>query len=271
MNDSEYARKHVHYHTAEVPQLLLEALAGAEWGSFMDLGCGDGALLAALLRAGLLAGKTVWAVDHSPERMEHVRRISPDFRCVVNSACELPDVPDHAVDLLAATQVIEHVPSDADMIRQIVRVVRPGGTVFLSTVFKKWYGWYYYRNQGRWVMDPTHVREYRRADDLLGILRRHGCQVTADAKHLFRMPVVEFLARRLHAGRDVFARSRLLRLLRAVRLPIPGYYNWQIVFRTPQPPAAPPGSSPTPPTPPGGPPPPPPPPAPRNPKSRKWP
>ena len=48
------------------------------------------------------------------------------------------------------------------------------GSLYLTTVFKGWYAWYFYRCEGRWTVDPTHLREYRSDAELLPRVASQG-------------------------------------------------------------------------------------------------
>ena len=112
--DAEQYASHIQFYLDDVPPLLLEYLAKEQWFSCMDLGCGDGALLAALNNRGVFDGKSVHAVDNSPSRMDLVRKINPNIKCIVADAADTT-LADGSIDMLMSTQVIEHVPSDRDM------------------------------------------------------------------------------------------------------------------------------------------------------------
>ena len=123
------------FYSDEVPPLLSGCLEGSWWNSLADLGCGDGALLYALGQRGYLQGKSVFAVDLSRSRIDRVKEMNSDITCLVADACST-DISDASVDLLLSTQVIEHVADDGEMIQEMHRILRPGGVVYLSTVFK---------------------------------------------------------------------------------------------------------------------------------------
>jgi 2-polyprenyl-3-methyl-5-hydroxy-6-metoxy-1,4-benzoquinol methylase len=226
MNLGDYAKR-TQFYTEDVPQLLSNYLDRVHWNSCLDLGCGDGSLLYALDKKGYLAGKTVYAVDMSESRLELVRHINEDIVCLRRDACET-QIQDGSIDFLISTQLIEHVPNDTEMVKEIQRILSSNGTVYLSTVFKKWYGWYFYRCNGKWTLDPTHLREYTHDDQLLGIFRDHGFEVLENEKTLDGRPILDSIMRRIGAGRKVY-NNRLLKMLRAVSIPIPGYYIWEIV------------------------------------------
>ena len=228
MNPEDYAKR-TQFYTDAVPPLLQDFLSTTQWSSCLDLGCGDGSLLHALDRQGYLTGKSVYAVDFSQSRLDQVRQINQDITCLLSDACQT-QLDDSSIDFLISTQVIEHVQEDADMVREIQRILSPNGIVYLATVFKKWYGWYFYRCNGKWTLDPTHLREYTHDDQLLGILKQYDFEVLTTRKTLDGRPILDSVLRRVGANNKVYGK-RWLKLLRKVSVPIPGYYIWEIVCR----------------------------------------
>jgi 2-polyprenyl-6-hydroxyphenyl methylase/3-demethylubiquinone-9 3-methyltransferase len=106
-------------------------LAGAR---VLDVGCGGG-----LVAEGLAArGAEVVAIDLAPENVaaavEHVRdgRWTIDYRCidVEQLASEMPG----HFDAVTCFEMLEHVPIPARVVAACARLLRPGGTVFLSTI-----------------------------------------------------------------------------------------------------------------------------------------
>jgi SAM-dependent methyltransferase len=93
----------------------------------LDLGCGDGRLT-----TDLDAGELT-AADVSPVALERAARRLPDARIV-----ELePDAPlpfdDGSFDIVLCTETIEHIRDVQLFLSEIRRVLRPGGTLALST------------------------------------------------------------------------------------------------------------------------------------------
>ncbi|MCJ7792569.1 MAG: class I SAM-dependent methyltransferase [Candidatus Marinimicrobia bacterium] len=227
----KYARKHKHFYTESIPQLLLKFLDDVNWESYSDLGCGDGSLLYALNKKGYFNNKVVYAIDLSKNRISLVKKINKDFRCFVDNACNIRNIKDNSIDFLVSTQVIEHVPSDNDMIKEISRVLSKNGIVYLSTVFKKWYGWYFNRCNGKWTLDPTHVREYTQDNQLLDVFRNYGFKIVKNKKSLVYFLIANYILRRIGAERSVFNNHFLKILAGVFRVPIFGYYNWEIVCK----------------------------------------
>ena len=232
MDIEEYAR-HRHFIEEEIPPLLEQQLSSRSWRRYADLGCGDGSLLFALKQRGYFRGREVHALDLSRTRIDRVRALCPEFETSVGSAQDLQRFPDASLDFVVSTQVIEHVPDDQKMLSEIARVLTPGGTAYVTTVHKKWYGWYFYRCNGKWVMDPTHLREYRRDEELLCERAPAGLEVVENRKSHFSFPLADFFLRRLGAS-DRFYSSSWLPTIRRLRIPIPGYYNWELVLRKPE-------------------------------------
>ena len=227
MQDLEEHSERTHVYVDEIPPSLSVLLEETAWQHCLDLGCGDGALIAAMHNQGYLDGKLVYAVDASESRIDSVRKISPEIRCIVGDACDT-QMEDGSIDLLISTQVIEHVSSDDDMVKEMHRLLRSDGTLYLTTIIKKRYGWYFYRCNGKWTLDPTHVREYTNESELLDILRNYGFEILDNQKTLESRPILDAVLRRIHAPRDVY-KNLLLKPLRKVRIPIPGYYTWELV------------------------------------------
>ena len=93
----------------------------------LDLGCGDGRLTRELDAAELTAA------DVSPVALARAARRLPDAR-----VAELePDAPlpfdDGSFDLVLCAETIEHVRDVQLFLSEIRRVLRPGGTLALST------------------------------------------------------------------------------------------------------------------------------------------
>jgi ubiquinone/menaquinone biosynthesis C-methylase UbiE len=229
MNIEEYA-KHKYFFTMEIPDLLLRYSKKFKWNSFLDLGCGDGNLLYTLNKEGYLKGKQVYAIDLSKKRIARVKSIDKNFKCYVNDACDLKDIKNNSIDLLASTMVIEHVPDDRVMVKEIYRVLNPKGNLaYVNTVFKKWYGWYWYRNHGKWTLDPTHLREYT-DDSLLKIFEEEGFKIIETKKTLLWFSFVNMIVRILSMKGNTMD-NKFFKILDKIKFPIPGYYNWEIVCR----------------------------------------
>jgi SAM-dependent methyltransferase len=80
---------------------------------------------------------------------------------------------DHTFDLVCALDIIEHVDDDDGALTELTRVVRPGGTILLSTPL----------HAARWTTFDDFVGHKRRyqPEELLGKLERHALTVERSA------------------------------------------------------------------------------------------
>ncbi len=116
----------------------------------LDMGCGTGASLRHLRRFGGVDGVDV------DERAVGFCRARGEDRVQLLESDVLP-FPDDSFDLLTALDVLEHIDDDRGALREIGRVLRPGG-MLLATVPA--YGWMW----GPQDEISHHFRRYGTAD-----------------------------------------------------------------------------------------------------------
>jgi ubiquinone/menaquinone biosynthesis C-methylase UbiE len=112
-------------------QVLLDQLRLEQVGSVLDVGCGTGADLIAMAerlpRGGRAAG-----IDVSESMIAEARRRASglDFNICFDTgaAANLP-YEDASFGACRAATVLQHVPDASQVIREMVRVTRPGGRV----------------------------------------------------------------------------------------------------------------------------------------------
>jgi ubiquinone/menaquinone biosynthesis C-methylase UbiE len=96
-------------------------------GSVLDLGCGDGRLTAELDAGELTAADvSLAALDRARRRLPaaHIAELEPD--------APLP-FDDGAFDLVLCAETIEHVRDVQLLLSEVRRVLKPGGTLALTT------------------------------------------------------------------------------------------------------------------------------------------
>jgi ubiquinone/menaquinone biosynthesis C-methylase UbiE len=97
----------------------------------LDLGCGTG-IVARILRERLGGGARITGLDINAGMLAKARSIAPDIEWVEGSATALPFV-DRSFEVVIAQQVLQFVPDREAAMREIRRVLVPGGRLIAST------------------------------------------------------------------------------------------------------------------------------------------
>jgi demethylmenaquinone methyltransferase/2-methoxy-6-polyprenyl-1,4-benzoquinol methylase len=91
----------------------------------LDVATGTGAVAKELVARGC----TVVGVDQSPEMLAEARRALGDRVELVEASAERLPFPDASFDALTFTYLLRYVDEPGSTLRELARVVRPGGTV----------------------------------------------------------------------------------------------------------------------------------------------
>lgn len=142
--------------TAAFVPALLEAGGVGAGMHVLDLCCGLGVVAGAALARGAM----VDGVDFSPAMLEAARRAVPGAVFRQGDAAALP-VADECRDVVLANFGIHHVPEPSQVVREVRRVLAPGGRVAFTV----------------WAA-PSRNRAWRLLFDAIG---RHGTADTGGA------------------------------------------------------------------------------------------
>jgi len=155
-------------------EMILEAAGERIKGRVLENGCGVGMYVEHLAPYG---GDIV-GLEYDFERAAEAGTRSPN---ILNAAGESLPLPSATFDLILSHEVLEHVQDDAQAVREMVRVLRPGGRIVIfvpnrgypfETHGLYWRGNYYFGNKPfvnylprKWrdKLAP-HVRVYSRRD-----------------------------------------------------------------------------------------------------------
>lgn len=147
--------------------------------SVIDLGCGYGDLLYALKKEGFLKNVRFCGVDNSAEKIRIFKKTLPEAKSFQSDILKFSrKLKKDTFDLVICNQVIEHLENDQTLVLEIKNLLKKGGLCYLTSVIKKWYGLYWYRNKyGRIVVDPTHLHEYQSQKDFQNLLVKNGFKI----------------------------------------------------------------------------------------------
>jgi ubiquinone/menaquinone biosynthesis C-methylase UbiE len=134
-----------------------------------DVGAGTGFMAAGL--APLV--KRVHVIDGSPAMLEVARRNLGDFDNVVFHQAEglsIP-MPDASLDAVFANMYLHHCPDPQQAIREMVRLLRPGGRLMLTDMDAHSYEWMKEEMADEWMgFDRSQVRGWLSDADLVNVL-----------------------------------------------------------------------------------------------------
>ena len=114
-------------------------------GDLLEVGCGEGRGIDLLLPHVT----SYSAIDKLSIAIEGLRHRYPSGKFISGNLPPLP-YPDASFDAVVSFQVIEHIPHDELFLREIFRVLRPGGVALLTTPNRP-------MSLSR---NPWHIREY---------------------------------------------------------------------------------------------------------------
>ena len=128
---------------------LLSAYVFAEKyisGDVLELGCGEGRGIDIILKRS----KSFTAIDKISEVTERLSRKYPNEKFISSSFPPLKNIENESFDTLISFQVIEHIKNDKLFIKEIHRILKPGGKALISTP----------NISMTLTRNPWHVREY---------------------------------------------------------------------------------------------------------------
>lgn len=180
-------------------ELLFHLIGPLKGRSFLDVGCGDGTL-------ALLAGEhgAALVVGCDPDLRMMARAASRTGGTIHLTAAQsqaLP-FPDGCFDVVTCITVLSFVPNATDALREIARVLRPGGRLILGDL-GKWSLWAARRRVRGWLGAPLwRSARFRTARELAILVRSVGLSVASVNGAIFFPPSV--VLARLMASLDTF-------------------------------------------------------------------
>ena len=167
--------------------LLLELIGSPAGLRILDVGCGDGALATAL--AG--RGANMTGVDADSRMLAAGRARAGAMGLAVafveGDVGALP-FPDASFDVVVAVTVLCFVPDTQHAVREMARVLRPGGRLVIGEL-GRWNWWAAKRRIKGWFGSATwRAAKFRTAHELERLVRSAGLDVTATRGAIFYPP-----------------------------------------------------------------------------------
>jgi len=115
-------------------------------GDVLEVGCGEGRGVGELLPLA----KSFTAVDKIKPVVDSLQQKYPTGKFISMNIPPLAKLDDNTYDVVVSFQVIEHIENDALFLREIHRVLKPGGMALITTPNRS-------MSLSR---NPWHIREY---------------------------------------------------------------------------------------------------------------
>lgn len=149
-----------------IHQRLLKAYvvaAGYVQGNLLEVGCGEGRGIDWLMPKV----KSYSAIDKIEPVIESLKKKYPQGKFINGNIPPLSVFEDNSFDSIVSFQVIEHIKDDALFLKEIHRVLKPGGLALLTTPNRP-------LSLSR---NPWHIREYT-ARELTELAKQFFAEVT---------------------------------------------------------------------------------------------
>src|SRR5262249_375988 len=111
---------------------LLERVAPHQGDSLMDVACGTG-IVARVARERLGPGARIVGVDVAPAMLAVARSVDQTIDWRLGNATSLPASTDERFAVVTCHQGLQFMPDKAAAIREMRRVLAPGGRVAIAT------------------------------------------------------------------------------------------------------------------------------------------
>ena len=143
-------------------RVIRDEIARHQPSSVIDLGCGDGGLLAAM--RGAVPGATLAGIDLSQPQIETNRKAMPEIDWYAGDIESSDLVLPQQFAAITASEVIEHLVDPARFLRSIHRLAAPAALLVLSTQSGR---------VGETEKHVGHIRHFTR-EDMSALLSQNG-------------------------------------------------------------------------------------------------
>lgn len=192
-------KKNCHVHNQQVRRAWFRrwALEQTNQGRALDVGCGPGSIAKELSDLGF----ETYCIDLSLQMLLNSRRNTPTAARVVQCSADALCFQDNSFDLVTAAGVLEYVRCDDRALREMYRVIKPGGSLIVSVPIK---GLVSVRTKQRWGrrrVDDFHHKGYR-PRRFLSAVNDAGFVVTRRVSHHFTFFPFDYFCPRLSIQLD---------------------------------------------------------------------
>lgn len=117
-------------HARNLYPVLLEKLSGITYNTFLDLGCGTGAVIKAILDMG--SNKKAYGIDLSENMLQVAKEKLEDRATLTLGDAENLPYEDSFFDVVYCNDSFHHYPAPDKVVAEVHRVLKPGGTFIIG-------------------------------------------------------------------------------------------------------------------------------------------
>lgn len=142
-------------------QRLLKAYVAVEEyiiGDVLEVGCGEGRGVELVMKKA----KSYTAIDKIEEVIGRLKKKYPNGSFLSGNIPPFSGLESNSFDTVISFQVIEHIRDDAFFLKEICRVLKPGGKAYITTPNRVM----------SLTRNPWHIREYT-AEELLSLAQKY--------------------------------------------------------------------------------------------------
>lgn len=125
-------------HARSLYPVLLEKLSHISFHSALDLGCGTGEMIKLILQKDNL--KELYGIDLSEEMLAVAKSKLPEQVKLLLGDSEVFPFPDNAFDVVYCNDSFHHYPTPQNVLREVSRVLKPGGTFLMGDCWQPFVG-----------------------------------------------------------------------------------------------------------------------------------
>ena len=189
---------------------LVFSMLRSRGGKALDLGCGTGNYTLELKRRGF----DVIGLDASEGMLEIAR--SKGLECVKGDAYSLP-FPDESFNLVLSVTMFEFIHEPEKVLREIHRVLKPGGEVLIGTMNGRSSWFLFKRLKSLFVETAYRYARFYTPGELETLLRNTGFAEVESAGVIFLPSFWPFLGLAESLDRKCFRRCKSIAAFVAVR------------------------------------------------------
>lgn len=203
---------------------------------YLDMGCGEAQLTLSLINEGLVNPENLTCLDISRRLLNIAKKNLGEKSRYVETDVRKTGLESKDFDFIYSWMVIEHVRDPENQLKEIRRLLKDNGVAFFATIVKRPWAIYFYRAEGKFVVDPTHLHEFSSVEEAKELCKSVNLRVIETYTKTRKYSLIELVFKvLLRSGlikektlRSII-KSIFFERLRKFEIPTIGFYELQVV------------------------------------------